>query len=440
MRNLSLIHGFALASLASLAIPQSSHAAGFQINEHAAAATGRGGAVVATINDASSVFYNPAGLTGTRGTQLSLGVTGILPTAIYVGPGLASTVPEGAMGDVRQEGVSEWVPLPNFYASRALSDKAFVGMGVYAPYGLGIAWKNPEEFVGRTVLHEQSLRTVFITPLAIALKLSDMVSVGVKVSLVPASVYLKRTIGATDNGQVLFPKSTFGEEGTAELSANAFGVGFGLGGQFEPYKNVKLGLSYRSAVTLDFSGQVDFKLPDSAPVSIQAEFPDGDIRGLLTLPHSFAAGLAWEQGAFSVEAGVNLTLWQSYEELKIDFLSGKPADSTVSRRDWEPAMTYRLGGSYDLGTLVEGLKLRLGAVYDETPVPDSTIDLTLPDADRLIFTGGFGLEIGPITVDMAYMAVMVEERSVEQSVTFATKATYPARMINLAALSVGYEF
>jgi long-chain fatty acid transport protein len=346
-------------------------------------------------------------------------------------------VPAGTTGDVRQEGVSNWVPLPNFYASRALSDKAYVGMGFYAPYGLGIGWENPEEFVGRTVIQEQSLRTFFITPLAIALQLSDWLAVGVKVSLVPASVHLKKTLGAGDNGQVLFPASRYGSEGTAELAGSAFGVGFGLGAQAEPYKNVKLGLSYRSAVTLDFAGQVDFNLPKSVPTEIQAKFPDGDIRGLITLPHSFAMGLAWETNKLSIEAAANLTLWQSYDELKIEFVSGLPSESTISPRDWEAAMTYRLGAEYQV---LEMLSLRAGVIYDETPVPDSTLDPTLPDADRMIGTVGAGMKFGPMSADLAYMAVMLEERSVESSVTFPTKATYPARTINLLALSLGYTF
>ena len=424
----------------ALSYPGAVMAAGFQINEHGAAATARGGAVFATISDPSAVFYNPAGLTRSSGTQLSLGVTGILPTAFYEGPGLPSTLPEGATGNVKQEGVSEWVPLPNFYASRALSDKAHVGMGVYAPYGLGIAWKNPEEFVGRTLLQEQSLRTIFITPLAIALKLTDKVSVGVKVSLVPASVYLKRSIGATDNGQVLFPKSDFGSEGTAELSAEAFGVGFGLGTQLQLTDELSLGFSYRSAVTLDFAGQVDFQIPDTAPASVAAEFPDGDIQGLLTLPHSFAGGVAWNFGKLSVEAGVNLTLWQSYDELRILFTSGKPSDATVSAKNWEPSFTYRLGGSYDFSSMVDGLAAHIGAVYDETPVPDSTLDPTLPDADRLIGTTGISYKWGPVTTDLAYMAVVVQEREIEGNANFQTPAKYPGRLINLASVSVGYTF
>ena len=58
--------------------------------------------------------------------------------------------------------------------------------------------------MGRTVAQQVSLRTFFITPV-MALKLSERVSVALGVALVPATVYLKRTLGASDNQEVLFP-------------------------------------------------------------------------------------------------------------------------------------------------------------------------------------------------------------------------------------------
>ena len=73
-----------------------------------------------------------------------------------------------------------------------------------------------------------SLRTFFFTP-SIALKLADNVSIGVSVSLVPATVYLKNTLGATDNLQPLFPSTMWGSEGRIELSGSGFGVGANAG-------------------------------------------------------------------------------------------------------------------------------------------------------------------------------------------------------------------
>lgn len=428
-----------------LAVPATSFGAGFQINEHNAASTAKAGAVFATVKDPSAIFFNPAGLVHTKGTEVQVGLTLIHPSGTYVGPGIPSNRPAGATGDVEGAAKQPWVPVPNIYAARALSEKAYVGLGFYAPYGLAIEYEDADNWVGRTLVHKQALRTFFITP-AIALKLSDQVAVAVSVSLVPATVYLKRTLGSADNSQLLFPKSQYGSEGTFELSGGAFGVGANAGVQLTLIDHLKLGLSFRSAVGLDFKGKADFQIPDSAPASVKANFPDATcnpdncIRGEVTLPHSFAFGVGWQQGGLSVEAAANLTLWTSFDELRIEFDSGKPAPSSVSPKNWKTVPTFRLGGEYAI-EINDDLTVtpRVGAAYDINPIPDATIDPTLPDNDRLIITGGVGGAYGPVYVDLGYMLLLLANREANSSTTFPP-GTYKSRAIHLLATTVGVRF
>ena len=58
-------------------------AGGFQINEHGAKAMGMGGAFTAVANDASAIYWNPAGLTQMTGTQFMLGTTLISPMSSF---------------------------------------------------------------------------------------------------------------------------------------------------------------------------------------------------------------------------------------------------------------------------------------------------------------------------------------------------------------------
>src|SRR5688500_5232606 len=66
--------GSGAAALALALVAQDASAAGFQINEHAAPATGRASSVTATIDDPSAIFHNAAGLTNTEGTEFMAGV------------------------------------------------------------------------------------------------------------------------------------------------------------------------------------------------------------------------------------------------------------------------------------------------------------------------------------------------------------------------------
>lgn len=411
--------------------PAPAHASGFQINEHSASAMGRGNSVVATINEPSAIFHNPAGLTGTEGTQFELGLTMIAPKGSYTGPGLASTNPDGTV--VTQNTTSDFIPVPNAYVTRALSSKAFIGFGFYAPYGLKLVWDNPDRFVGRTVSEQSDVKTFFLTP-TIALKLSDMVSVAVGVSLVPATVYLRRTLGSSDNGQVLFPRGTYDREGKIDLSASAFGVGANAGVQLA-FDQLRLGLTFRSAVDLAFSGKAHFTLPTNIPSEVRANFPDGDATADLTLPHSFGAGVGWVEGPLAVELSGQLTLWKSFEELRVNFSSLKPAPTSSSPRNWTTAPLVRIGGQYQLGDAV----LRAGAGYDFTPVPKETVDPTLPDNNRFYFTLGGGYSFGVIRADLAYMGLTVAPRDAVVNVNFPQTApgTYNSTFIHLIGLSLG---
>jgi long-chain fatty acid transport protein len=407
-------------------------AAGFQINEHNAAATGRASAVVATIDDASAIWHNPAGLANIEGTEVQVGASFIRPRGEYVGPGLASTNPNFP-NEVTAGAVSRIVPVPNAYVSHALSKKAVVGVGFYAPYGLGIEWQNKDSWVGRTSIQELSLRSFFITP-AIALKLSDAVNVAVAVSLVPATVYLQRTLGATDNGQVLFPSNVYGSEGTLEVSGSAFGVGASFGVQAKLIDHLRLGAVFRSAVDLGFSGNANFNIPSTATTEVRANFPDQTGRADLTLPHTLGFGVGWVDGALTLEAATQITFWTSYDELRLNFDAGRPAPSSASPRDWKTVPMFRLGAQY----MLDKLALRAGLAYDLSPAPDDTVDPTLPDNDRLIGTLGAGYSFGPVRVDLAYMGIAVKERTIAAGVNrnFA-EGTYSGGIVNVLSTTVG---
>lgn len=419
-----------------LAVPQVAFGAGFQVSEHNAAATGRSGAVFATVDDASSIFYNPAGMTGVKGNQVLLGLTIIRPRSEYEGSG-----PPGVGGPAgTYQTTGDFVPIPNIYLAREISSRAFVGFGFYAPYGLGIEWDDPDNFVGRTIVERLSLRTFFFTP-AIALKLADNVSIGVSVSLVPATVYLKRTLGATDNLQPLFTPEQWGSPGRIELSGSGFGVGANAGIQATFLDNLKVGFAFRSAVGIDFTGNADFQVPDRAPTAVKANFPDGPVNAEVTLPHAFALGVGWVDGPLSVEVAANLTLWESYDKLQINFESGLPAPSSVSPRDWTASPTFRLGGQYAL-SLGDDLTLipRAGVVYDITPAPDTTVDFTLPDNDRFSFSVGAGVKVSHFNVDLGYSGVLVMTRENNLSLNAPGGGTYVGGLVHVIGASAGVTF
>jgi long-chain fatty acid transport protein len=342
---------------------------------HGTRSTGRANAFVATADDGSAIFHNPAGITQVTGVNLYIGVNAIGPQSQFT--------PEDGGSEVETETGTAFAPYG--YMTAEVTDMISVGLGVNPPYGLSIEWG--EDSPGRDIIRKQQLRTWFITPVAAA-DLGKVgahgLSVAVGVDLVPASAYLRRDI-------------LFGEEvGQVELGGSDFGVGGRVGVHYEPpaVEGLSAGLMYRLPVELGFDGEANFDIDD--PALRSALPPDGYGSVSLTLPAVFAAGVAYRfTPELQAEVNANYTGWSSYDELPIELPDGS---MQVSERNWEDKVAYRIGLEYSR----DRWAARAGYAYDPTPVPDATLDFTLPDANRNILTAGFGIDMPAKThVDLA---------------------------------------
>jgi long-chain fatty acid transport protein len=101
---------------------ESASAAGFALGEQSVKAVGNSLAgAAATAEDASTIFYNPAGLTELSGFQLQAGGHFIIPNVRFKNA-------NGGGNDGGDAGVSAVVP--NLYAAWDVSDRFKLGIGV----------------------------------------------------------------------------------------------------------------------------------------------------------------------------------------------------------------------------------------------------------------------------------------------------------------------
>lgn len=353
------------ASLAALLglIPSVASAAGFQVTDQHARATGRGGAYIANPQDAAAIYFNPAGIANIEGFNASIGLNVILPRAQFKADGTNAVTKASALTFF----------VPNIYASYRFSKLIGVGIGVNPSFGLTIKW--PRNSPARTVVLEQQLTTFTISSV-VAFNLSEWlpgVSLAVGPDFVPASVYLNRDIA-------------FGNSyGSVELSGRAFGVGAraGLTIQPKPVKGLSFGFTWRSQVRLDLKGKANF----TAPTPFRAELPpDGDGSTRITLPMAVSGGVAYKflDGALELEADITWTQWSSYRELRVSLPGGS---TTVSPKNWRDQIALRAGAEY---MMTERASLRLGIVWDQYVSPDTALDFSLADADRTSLTAGLG--------------------------------------------------
>src|SRR5215467_7333025 len=124
----------AVVAMALAAASAPAWAAFFQIAEQSASGMGNafaGGAAIA--EDASTVWYNPAGMTRLNGPQFIVGGSYIRPSfSADVRSASSAIGPIGGGGG--DAGASAFVP--NLYAAFPVSSRFALGAALNAPYGL----------------------------------------------------------------------------------------------------------------------------------------------------------------------------------------------------------------------------------------------------------------------------------------------------------------
>lgn len=422
MRNLKSKTGsFVLASLLSAGSMGSAHAAGFALIEMNANGQGNAyaGAAAHTPN-ASTVYFNPAGMMLLEGEQLALAAHYIDPSSDFgnQGSSLATTLgPLGGniSGDDDDGGQSAIVP--NFYWMKPLDDKMTFGVGVNSPFGLKIEYD--DEWVGRYHGILSDLKTVNFNP-SLGYRVSDKVSIGGGLNVMLADVELTNAVDFGSLCVALAGAATCvpggagpqGADGDAELEADNFddvGLGFNVGLMFQASDQTRIGVTYRSEIDLEVDGDADFSLPANTTVQgvIGATplFVDTDIEAEVTLPASLSFSLAHQVNRLTWLADVTWTGWSSFDELRIEYDNPAQPDS-VTTEDWDDSMRYSLGFDFQYS---DALILRAGMALDETPIPSAERRTPrLPGDDRLWYSVGLTYvpsNIFSFDVGMTYIEV-----------------------------------
>ena len=181
-------------------------AAGVSITDIGARATALGGSYRAIANDWSAMFWNPAGLTQINGLHAGFASELLWPVAEYkpaAWKGMNFSV-------TRQTGTKnefQTFVIPSGGIVYSLSDKVTIGLGAWAPFGLGAKWDllDTQNYNNKYPKFdfENDLKLVDIHP-TVAFKLNDMISVGAGVGLLYADIMIRQP--------VFYPNPYFGAD------------------------------------------------------------------------------------------------------------------------------------------------------------------------------------------------------------------------------------
>lgn len=358
--------------------------------------------------DPSSLFYNPAASAFSRENAVGLSFSAIDISVKYRDSGSTDVIGQPLTGGDGGDGGTVGL-VPNLYYVQNVAEGVVVGFTVNAPFGL--ATKYPKDWKGRYHGVESDLAVIGISPSAAVQIIPDVLSLGAALNVQYADAKLTNAI---DFGTILMAAAGTSPQtldGFGDLTGDDWAVGYSLGLLYNLTPQTRLGLSYRSKVDHELSGNVKFDVPLMARAILDAGgmsdfFVDTKGRARLTLPEIITAGVYQELGDdFAVMASVAWTKWSRFKELVVKFDSAQP--DSITEENWEDTLCYRLGVNYFLD---ERWTLRAGTAYDEGAVKTAYRTPRIPDNDRVWVSLGAGCQItDDLRVDASYAHLFIRD-------------------------------
>ena len=370
-------------------------AGGFAIAEQTAYGVGMGNAITAGVEDPSATYINPAALVNIAGNQLMTGLN-------YV-----NTQSQVKNSGLRSKNSHNDDFLPNLFANYHIpGSQLTLGIGSYTPFGLATSYD--EASFTRFATIRSELKTIYVTP-SIAWRPTPYLSIGGGLSFVHSSALLSRALflGAVGVG-----------EGRLRIEGTDNAFAYNIGVVLNPNDKVKIGLTYRSRVALEFD-RADVKFTDAMIAG--GSKSNTEAHGInVPIPAVINAGIQWQINLnWKAELDYNFTRWSEFNHLKARFNSPLPAlggavlvPGFLLPQDWKDTSTVRVGTAY---RATENLELRTGLSLDQTPIPDRTLNPTIPGANILTLNGGIGYTWNKVDFDIGYMAIFYQERRVNNN-------------------------
>ncbi|WP_242596864.1 OmpP1/FadL family transporter [Rhodocyclus gracilis] len=346
-------------------------ASGFQLIEQNASGIGNafaGSAAVA--ENASTIFYNPAGMTQLQDREVSGGIAMVKPSFTFTDSGSSNV---GAFQNTGNGGdAGSWAALPNGYLSWALNKDLYLGLGIGAPFGLMTEYKSPWQGAAQSTKFD--VKTMNINP-SVAFRVNETVSIGGGLNWQKLDVEYRRLAG-------IIPGLS---SGTALLKLKDDAWGWNAGVLFTLSPATKVGVSYRSAIKYKADGTVSTQgltggfagLNGTVNATTEVKLPD-------TFILSVAQNLS---DRWDMLGDVSWTGWAKIP--KIDIMNSSTGSATpIQTLDTEFRNTWRvaLGANYKY---TDALKFKFGIAYDQSPVKGASTRLvSLPDNNRLWFSTG----------------------------------------------------
>ena len=350
---------FCLLLFALILVPNAAFADGFAIYEWSAGGVAMGEAYMFAEDDPSLLAYNPAGITRLQGRWIGGGIS-------YINPRGRTDFNGYWAGGETWSNTEAPGYVPNMYYVNQQNDKLWWGIGIFTRFGNSTEYE--PTWPGRYNSYLAKITGVTVQP-TIAYKITDKLSVAAGADINYIKLDLKRKIPFSKLFQAEGPDVDF------ELTGDNIAWGWLLGINYDFSDNTSFAALYRSKITQDMDADANLSIP----------LLNTGAHGSVTLPDSLTLGIGHKfNDKTRVELGAIYTKWSTYDKLEITFDKNLPKSTDI--KNWNDVWRYQIGIEHKLN---DTWSILGGYAYDNSPMPDETMDFMVPTGDRQTISIGF---------------------------------------------------
>ena len=377
-------------------LPTMTLASSFQIWEQDGASVGNYHAGYAALaQDASTAFYNPAGITRIKNQQVTFALNGIRTDFQYKGTVTVPTNFPSTLGPFQVNG-GVFTVVPALHYVAPLNDKLGYGFSIDVPFGLKVNYG--EQTFMRYAATMSELEVIDISP-SLGYQLTELLSVGAGLDYQRVNAELDSVVGFAAPG-------VFDTQSTNKADGHGYGYHAGVLLQFSP--ETRLGMSYHSQVQHHLTGTSKFSGPLAAAVNGGNPLIDSENAYVnFTLP-AYTALSAFHQFSpqLAVMGSIIYTQWYVFNELTLNNIAGVAPGNIPSTKEtitmplhYKNTYNLALGANY---SITPAIVIKGGLGYDQSPVLNQYRDVRIPDNDHYVVAIGghyqvtqhVGLDVG----------------------------------------------
>jgi long-chain fatty acid transport protein len=383
----SLCIGTTLA-VGAAAVP-SLQAGGISLYEIATPDVGLASAgYAARAEDASTLFKNPAGMSRLEGAQAQGGLQALYGSVSF-SPN-ANTSPQlGTDGGGNAVG---WLPGGSLFVVMPLGEKWRVGLGAFSYFGLAEDYGN--EWVGRYYVEKSAVLGMTVMP-SVSFQATDWLAIGAGLNAMYG--YLNTEMAVNHLDPLL-------ADAQMSLQDRAWGFGANVGVLIKAGDQTRLGVTYLSAVSLDFSDTPTITGPNASAI-LRRELNLG-----MTVPQSVmlsAYHALSDKWAVMADCG-----WQDWSQFGYVEAGVEAGAATTLNLKYQDTWHGAVGAQY---RATDQWLLSSGVAFDSSAVTSENRTVTLPMGQAWRFGLGAQYQLSKaVNLGAAYSFMWCGDLSVDQ--------------------------